>query len=130
MKNNSRGFTLLELMVTVAIVAILATIAYPSYQSFVLRSHRSEAIQGLLSAQLRQEEWRVKNGSYTHAMTDIGNPTSTYYSFSASASSSGVPTYTLTASAAGSQLNDTDCLTFTINNTDTKGSTSGANCWN
>lgn len=130
MKINFKGFTLLELMVTVAVVAILASIAYPSYQSFVLRSHRAEAIEGLLSAQLRQEEWRVKNGSYTNAMTDLGSPTSTYYNFSASAISGGVPTYTLTASAAGSQLNDTNCLTLTINNTDTKGSSPGSDCWN
>ena len=54
MKNNSRGFTLLELMVVVAVIAILASIAYPSYQNFVMQSRRSDAIEGLLSAQLRQ----------------------------------------------------------------------------
>lgn len=127
MKNNSRGFTLLELLVTVAIVAILAAIAYPSYQSFVLRSHRSEAIQGLLSAQLRQEEWRVKNGSYTTTMSNLGSPTSNYYSFSSTIGSGSVPTYVLTATASGSQTADTDCLTFTITNTDTKGAS--LTCW-
>ena len=127
MKNNSRGFTLLELMVVVAVVAILATIAYPSYQNFILRSHRAEAIEGLLSAQLRQEEWRVKNGSYTSTMSNIGSPSSTYYNFSASVSSSGVPTYTLTASAAGSQTADSDCPTLTITNADVKGPS--ASCW-
>ncbi len=127
MKNNSRGFTLLELMIVVAVVAILATIAYPSYQSFVLRSHRAEAIEGLLSAQLRQEEWRVRNGSYTGTMSDIGSPSSTYYTFSASASSSGVPTYTLTATASGSQTSDTDCPTLTVTNADIKGPS--ATCW-
>ncbi len=127
MKKNSRGFTLLELMVVVAVVAILATIAYPSYQNFVLRSHRAEAIEGLLSAQLRQEEWRVKNGSYSTDMTKIGNPTSTYYTFSATASSSGVPTYTLTATATGGQTADSDCPTFTITNADVKGPS--ASCW-
>ena len=127
MKNNSRGFTLLELMIVVAIVAILATIAYPSYQNFILRSHRAEAIEGLLSAQLRQEEWRVRNGSYTSTMSDLGSPTSTYYAFTATASSSGVPTYTLTATASGSQTADTDCPTLTITNADVKGPS--ASCW-
>ncbi len=117
---------MLELMIVVAVVAILATIAYPSYQSFVLRSHRAEAIEGLLSAQLRQEEWRVRNGAYSDDITEIGNPTSTYYTFAATASSSGVPTYTLTASAAGSQEADTDCPTITINQQDSK---SPATCW-
>ena len=127
MKNNSSGFTLLELMVVVAVVAILATIAYPSYQNFILRSHRAEAIEGLLSTQLRQEEWRVKNGSYTEIMSNLGTPTSTYYTFSATATSSGVPTYTLTASAAGSQTADSDCPTLTITNADVKGPS--ADCW-
>lgn len=127
MKNNSGGFTLLELLVTVAIVAILAAIAYPSYQSFILRSHRSEAIQGLLSTQLRQEEWRVKNGLYTTTMSNLGSPSSTYYSFSSAIGSGSVPTYVLTATASGSQTADTDCLTFTITNTDTKGTS--LTCW-
>ena len=127
MKKNSRGFTLLELMIVVAIVAILATIAYPSYQGFVLRSHRAEAIEGLLSAQLRQEEWRVKNGSYTNDITNIGISAGDYYAFTATASSSGVPTYTLTATASGSQTADTDCPTLTITNADVKGPS--ASCW-
>ncbi|NCB57813.1 MAG: type IV pilin protein [Gammaproteobacteria bacterium] len=127
MKKNSRGFTLLELMIVVAVVAILATIAYPSYQGFVLRSHRAEAIEGLLSAQLRQEEWRVKNGTYTNDITKIGISASTYYAFTATASSSGVPTYTLTATASGSQTSDTDCPTLTITNADVKGPS--ASCW-
>lgn len=117
----------MELMVVVAVVAILATIAYPSYQNFILRSHRAEAIEGLLSAQLRQEEWRVKNGSYTSTMSNIGSTSSAYYTFSATASSSGVPTYTLTATASGSQYTyDTDCRAITINQQDSK---APATCW-
>ena len=46
----SRGFSLIELMIVVAIVAILGTIAYPSYQQYVLRSHRVEAKAMLLNA--------------------------------------------------------------------------------
>ena len=118
---------MLELMVVVAVVAILATIAYPSYQNFILRSHRAEAIEGLLSAQLRQEEWRVRDGSYTSTMSNLGSPTSDYYTFTATASSSGVPTYTLTATATGSQTADTDCPTLTITNADVKGPS--ASCW-
>lgn len=128
MKNNLRGFTLLEVMIVVAIVAILASIAYPSYQSYVLRSHRSEAIQGLLSAQLRQEEFRVTNGSYSSDMSNLGSPSSDYYTFSStvSAASGAAPTYTLTASAAGSQVADTDCDEISITSTDAK---SPAECW-
>lgn len=120
MKNNSSGFTLLEVMIVVAIVAILASIAYPSYQSYVLRSHRSEAIQGLLSAQLRQEEWRVTNGTYTGTMSNIGSASGDYYNFSVSIGSGAVPTYTITADPKGSQAADTECDPISITNTDVK----------
>lgn len=126
MKINSIGFTLLELMVTVAIVAILAAIAYPSYTSFVLRSHRSEAIQGLLSAQLKQEKWRVTNGTYTTVMTNLGNPTSNYYSFTATVGSGAVPSYVLTATATGSQTSDSGCGSLSITN---QASKAPASCW-
>lgn len=126
MKNNSRGFTLIEVMIVVAIVAILASIAYPSYQSHVLRSHRSEAIQGLLSAQLRQEEWRVTNGTYTGTMTNIGSASGDYYNFSVSTGSGSVPTYTITADPKDGQTADTECDPISITNTDVK---TPPDCW-
>lgn len=128
MKNNLRGFTLLEVMIVVAVVAILASIAYPSYQSFVLRSHRAEAIQGLLSAQLRQEEFRVTNGTYSTDMDDLGSPSSAYYTFNStvSAASGAAPTYTLSAETQGSQDADTDCDTIYITSADVK---TPDECW-
>ena len=51
-----RGFTLIELMITVAVIAIISAIAIPSYQNHILKSRRSEAITQLLQAQLKQEK--------------------------------------------------------------------------
>lgn len=139
MKKNSRGFTLLELMVVVAVVAILATVAYPSYQRFMMQSRRSDAIQGLLSAQLQQEEYRVRTGTYAGNGQGslIGLTNTSYYNFAvvSAAGASGVPTYSLTATAVGSQLNDTNCRTLSINNADLKTSssstgTASTGCWN
>lgn len=69
---KSRGVTLLELMITVTVVAILAAVAYPSYISHVRHTRRAEAIEHLLSAQLRQEEFRVTAGNYSSNMADLG----------------------------------------------------------
>jgi len=73
MKHSSRqnphisptaGFTLIELMITVAIVAILASVAYPSYQQYVIRSNRSEAQQVMLDIANREEEFLLNNRRY------------------------------------------------------------------
>lgn len=67
MKRNSRlmaGFTLIELMITVAIVAILASVAYPSYKEYVAKSRRSEARTVLSSAQQWMERFYSENFRY------------------------------------------------------------------
>lgn len=130
MKNNSKGITLLELMITVAIVAILASIAYPSYSDYVRHSRRSEAIETLLSTQMRQEEYRVINRVYANT-SQIGLTNGDYYNFAASAAvSAGIATYTLTATATGSQVGDAEggvACNLTITNQNVKGPNDA--CW-
>ncbi|NCC41543.1 MAG: prepilin-type N-terminal cleavage/methylation domain-containing protein [Gammaproteobacteria bacterium] len=58
------GFTLIELMITVAIVGILASIAYPSYQQYTTRASRSEAQQFMLEVSNRQELYLLNNRRY------------------------------------------------------------------
>ena len=64
MKNRSLGFTLIELMITVAIIGILASIAMPAYQNYVLRGKLAEAYSQLASLQLKMEQYYQDNRTY------------------------------------------------------------------
>lgn len=63
------GFSLIELMITVAVVAILASVAYPSYREHVVRSLRSEAQQFMLQVANRQEEYFLNTRMYADDLT-------------------------------------------------------------
>ncbi|MGY4025547.1 type IV pilin protein [Aeromonas rivuli] len=128
MRKHARGMTLIELMVAVAIVAIIAAIAYPSFTDGLRKSRRAEGFKGLLTMQLKQEEYRVSNSSYSPTLSAVGNPASDYYNFSISgASATG---YTLIATAKGAQSGDnsgaTSCNTLTLTKADAK---TPAACW-
>lgn len=143
---STRGFTLIEVMITVAIVGILAAIAYPSYQSYILRSHRSEGMALLSEAAARMERYYAQNSTYATAtpnrlgLTSTANATTVnsangYYSLSL-----GTPTattYSLSATPQNAQRSDT-CGTLTLDSTGLRGAagttaTANAatvsNCW-
>ena len=143
------GFTLIELMIVVAIVGVLAAVAYPSYTEQVKKSRRSDAIAEISKVQQAQERWRSNNSSYSGDVSSSGtglklttgsttatsyNLPSGYYSLAISGASGAG--YTLTATAMGAQINDTKCATLTATmaggnvtygNT---GSGSAKSCWN
>lgn len=70
MRNSSHhGFTLIELMVAVAIVAILAAIALPSYQQYVIRANRAAAKEAMMDIANRQQQFLVANRAYATKST-------------------------------------------------------------
>lgn len=136
MNKQQNGFTLVELMIAVAIVGILTSVGYPSYQKHVQKAKRSEAQAALVSFATAMEQWRVENnGKYSGVTADKifatqvptdGSGTKTYdLAFDSDPTDS---FYKLKATPAGAQTSD-DCGTLTLDSTGVKGSSSGTDCW-
>jgi type IV pilus assembly protein PilE len=97
-----KGFTLIELMITVAIVGIIATIAYPSYQGFIQKSSRSVAQADLMALAAAMERHKAATYSYKGAAVssgDTGAPT-VFYTHSPSSEPLANRRYNLTIEAA------------------------------
>lgn len=120
------GFTLIELMIVVAIIGVLSAIAYPSYDSYMKKSRRADAKVGLSKLADKQERYYLQNDTYTNSFAATGLNTSStseegYYTFSIT-SSDLVSGFTLTATAIATeaQANDTGCTVMTLSSTGAK----------
>jgi type IV pilus assembly protein PilE len=129
--HRNSGFTLIELMIVVAIVSILAAIAYPSYTKYVQRGYRSEGIAQLNDAAARMERYYAQNSSYDVG-TDLSKigltaaSTTGKYGLSVTSNST---SYTLSSAPQGSQASDT-CGTLTLNQAGTRTpDPSTTTCW-
>lgn len=122
---RTAGFTLIELMIAVAIVAILALVALPAYQQHVLKSNRADAIKSLASSAAALERQFTDTNSYT-GLTLPTQSDNNKYTLSAAVTAT---TFTLTATAKGGQAKDTECSTFTLNQAGVKTSTTAGVCW-
>lgn len=133
-RRRERGFTLIELMIAVVVVAILAAIAFPSYQRYVLRSHRVEAQAVLSEAAARQERYYSQNNAYasTAAALNMTSNVNALQYYSLAISNVTATAYTLTATAKGSQAKDGQCLTLSLDQAGTRSNTgteTGTTCW-
>ena len=140
---KQRGFTLIEVVVTVAIVALLAAIALPSYTAYVLRSNRTEARTTLLEAAAWMERWRTQSGRYDMPppaapgvppplpFTQVPATGAAKYTIAPPAVTA--PTFSVTATAAGSMATDV-CSTIVIDQSGARTFTTGGGgtqeiCW-
>ncbi|AWH21007.1 MULTISPECIES: type IV pilin protein [Stenotrophomonas] len=130
-----RGFTLIELMITVAVVAILAAVAYPSYTDQIRKSRRAQAKADMVEYAQMAERSHTTNNTYanfrfSNGTTSIQSPReggTAQYTISIQAAQG---TFTLTAAPQGAQAKD-KCGTMTVNqaNVKTPSASAVAGCW-
>lgn len=138
------GFTLIELVVVVAIIGILTAIAFPAYQDHMQKSRRASAKSALMDLAARQEKYYAMNNRYTDVLSLIGYPatgsqfdvteghSSAYYQVdvTVSAATDSVPaSFSAVAKPVGAQAGDS-CGNFSLDSTgrqDASGSV--VSCW-
>lgn len=109
---KQKGFTLIELMITTAIVAILAAVAYPSYTRYVIRANRTAAKAQMLDIANREQQFLLSNRAYgtLQALRDAGyslpSGLTGKYTPAIEIGSTTVPSFTVTFTAEGSQASD------------------------
>ncbi len=132
--HSARGFTLIELMITVAILGIIVAVALPAYSGYIRKTRRADAMATLSQDQAIIERCYAVN--FTYAVPPCATPPATsqtgFYSIAATSTAT---TYTLTATATGSQVADTTCAQMTIDQANQKGAvdnsgTTQLSCWN
>jgi type IV pilus assembly protein PilE len=130
-RSVARGFTLIELMITVVVIAILAAIALPSYRDTVERTRRTDARASLESLAQQLERCRTQFGRYDDAGCAIASPqdsTEGHYRVSLVRAAA---SFTLTATPQGAQASDADCATLTLNHLGQRQASGDDNtrCW-
>ncbi|MBT1540114.1 type IV pilin protein [Ralstonia solanacearum] len=144
---HAAGFTLIELMITLAIVAILVALAYPSYNNYIMKSHRADAKTALLDLASRQERYFALQNNYASTPSALGYAGTafplalqtngqTYYQLSVqvtgSPGTSTLPGFSASAVPAspGPQQSDA-CGTYTINQLGVQGNSGNttSQCW-
>ncbi len=137
------GFTLIELMIVVALVAIMAALAMPSYESYMRKVRRTDAKNALLDLAMREEKYFSIHNRYSTSAADLGYPSlphaitnsgpTSYYTLTLTGDGT---SYSAKATPTGSQAKDTQCYAYTIVQSGLRGNRNAADaslasgpCW-
>lgn len=132
-----RGFTLIELMVTVAVMAVIASIAFPNYMEYVRRSRITEATGALATTRVKLEQYYQDNKNYgsTASACGIAMPSAKYFTFSCNWGAGGT-SQSFLMTATGKASDGMGGYTFTVDHNNTQRTTAfpnaaglPVNCW-
>ena len=135
--HTARGFTLIELMIAVAIVGIIAAVAYPSYRDSVSRSRMADATGLLSTTRVRLEQYYQDNRNYgsTASACGVAMPTSPFFTFSCNWGSGGT-SQTFLLTATGNAAVGMSGYTYTVDHANAQSTTAfvgatglPASCW-
>jgi type IV pilus assembly protein PilE len=130
----AHGFSLLELVVALAIVAILASLSLPGYRAQQLRVRRTEAISALMQVAAMQERYYLQHRTYTPSLAaappaGLGlRASSEHGRYAIAITAADAAGFSATATAVGDQAGDSRCATFTIDDAGARTATS-PDCW-
>jgi type IV pilus assembly protein PilE len=121
------GFTLIELMITVAVIGILAAVAYPSYTNYIQRGKITEATSNLSDLRLRAEKFFADNRTYVGFPDSVTN--ARYFTYDCNTPAKSATAYTCTATGVANQ--GMSGFQYSINESNTRRSTfTGLTGWN
>ncbi len=133
-KTEADGFSLVELLVAMAIAATVVGFALPAYRQYVLRAHRTDAANALLAIGQAQEKHYLQNSAFasTPAQLGIGGTEFGFYQLEIQLADGN---FVATASATGPQAEDTDCASLSLSGSGDRsalsesGADTTATCW-